>query len=51
MMPLRCLRHNEELSDLREKLRLMTSKFVSVRKERDQLKQENKAQQQEIIEL
>jgi FtsZ-binding cell division protein ZapB len=40
-----------ELLDYKEKLRIMTQKFSSTRKERDQLKQENKELQQEIISL
>ena len=40
-----------ELEDSKEKLRSMTSKFQATRKERDQLKQDNKEMQQEIISL
>lgn len=40
-----------ELSDTKEKLRSMTTKFQSTRKERDHLKQENKELQTEIITL
>lgn len=31
-----------ELAETKDKLKIMTSKFVNVRKERDQFKQENK---------
>ena len=38
-----------ELADYREKLRVMTQKFASARKERDQLKTENKEMHDEVI--
>lgn len=40
-----------DLLDTKEKLRMMTTKFTATRKERDQLKGENKELQQEIISL
>lgn len=40
-----------ELADCREKLRVMTQKFAAARKERDQLKTENKEMQDEVIAL
>ncbi|CAG9316573.1 unnamed protein product [Blepharisma stoltei] len=41
----------EESKDLKSKLRIMTTKFANVRKERDTLKKENKQLQTEIMEL
>lgn len=40
-----------ELKDTKAKLRIMTTKFANVRKERDTLKKENRALQNEILEL
>lgn len=39
----------KELVETKDKLRIVTSKFVNVRKERDQLKQENKELQEEVL--
>ena len=40
-----------ELNDVKNKLRLITTKFANVRKERDGLKKENRMLQNEILEL
>ena len=48
---MRLMELQNELEDSKEKLRSMTSKFQATRKERDQLKQDNKEMQQEIISL
>lgn len=40
-----------ELTDVKGKLRLITTKFANVRKERDGLKKENRVLQNEILEL
>lgn len=42
---------SRELDDTRDKLKIMTNKFATTRKERDQLKTENKELQDEIIQL
>jgi FtsZ-binding cell division protein ZapB len=39
----------KELADTKEKLKIITQKFTTTRKERDQLKTENKELQDEII--
>jgi hypothetical protein len=39
----------KELADTKEKLKIITQKFTTARKERDQLKTENKELQDEII--
>lgn len=39
----------KELAETKDKLKVMTGKFTSTRKERDQLKTENKELQDEII--
>ena len=41
----------DELLDLRDKLKVVTSKFQNARKERDQLKQEKKELEQEVLQL
>jgi hypothetical protein len=43
------MRH--ELMDTKNKLKIITQKFVTVRKERDTLKQENKDLQNEVFSL
>ena len=40
-----------ELEDTKDKLKIMTTKFGTARKERDQLKTENKELQDEVIQL
>ena len=40
-----------ELEDTKDKLKIMTTKFATARKERDQLKTENKELQDEVIQL
>lgn len=42
---------DSELKDVRAKLRIITTKFANVRKERDQLKQANEQLQTEILDL
>ena len=39
----------KELEDMKDKLKVMTTKFATARKERDQLKTENKELQDEVI--
>jgi FtsZ-binding cell division protein ZapB len=41
----------KELGETKEKLKVITQKFVAARKERDQLKQENKELQEEVLSL
>ena len=41
----------KELEDTKDKLKIMTTKFGAARKERDQLKTENKELQDEVIQL
>jgi predicted nuclease with TOPRIM domain len=41
----------KELLDTKDKLKIITNKFITVRKERDQLKQENKELQEEVMHL
>lgn len=41
----------KELDDAKEKLKIVTQKFASTRKERDQLKTENKELQDEVLSL
>jgi len=41
----------EELKDTKGKLRIMTTKFANVRKERDAIKKENQSLQNEVLEL
>lgn len=41
----------KELLDTRDKLKIVTQKFATVRKERDTLKQENKELQDEVMQL
>ena len=38
-----------ELDDAKDKLKIMTTKFAAARKERDQLKTDNKELQDEVI--
>jgi FtsZ-binding cell division protein ZapB len=40
-----------ELAETKDKLKIVTQKFANVRKERDQLKQENKELQDEVLSL
>lgn len=42
---------NDEIADLKEKLKAITQKFNSVRKERDTLKQDKKELEEEIMQL
>ena len=42
---------SKELSDTKESLRAVTQKFAAARKERDQLKTENKELQGEVMSL
>jgi FtsZ-binding cell division protein ZapB len=39
----------KELVETKDKLKVITQKFVNVRKERDQFKQENKDLQEEVL--
>ena len=41
----------KDLTETKDKLKVITQKFVNVRKERDQLKQENKELQEEVLQL
>jgi len=41
----------KELAETKDKLKIITNKFITVRKERDQLKQENKELQDEVMHL
>ena len=41
----------KELAETKDKLKVITQKFVNVRKERDQFKQENKELQEEVLSL
>ncbi len=41
----------KELTEAKDKLKVITQKFVNVRKERDQVKQENKDLQEEVLQL
>ena len=41
----------KELTETKDKLKVITQKFVTVRKERDQFKQENKDLQEEVLQL
>lgn len=41
----------KEVVDSREKIKVLTQKFTTVRKERDQFKQENKDLQEEVLTL
>ena len=41
----------KDLADTKEKLKIVTQKFANTRKERDQLKTENKELQDEIIQV
>ncbi len=41
----------KELAETKDKLKVITQKFVNVRKERDQFKQENKDLQEEVLSL
>jgi FtsZ-binding cell division protein ZapB len=41
----------KELVETKDKLKVITQKFVNVRKERDQFKQENKDLQEEVLQL
>lgn len=41
----------KEVLDSREKIKAITSKFTTVRKERDTLKQDNKDLQEEVLSL
>lgn len=41
----------KELAETKDKLKVMTNKFIQCRKERDQFKQENKELQEEVMQL
>ena len=41
----------KDLTETKDKLKVITQKFVNVRKERDQVKQENKDLQDEVLHL
>lgn len=41
----------EEIQDLRDKLKVVTTKFQQARKERDTLKQDKKELEQEVLQL
>ena len=41
----------KDLADTKDKLKIVTQKFANTRKERDQLKTENKELQDEIIQV
>ena len=41
----------KELAETKDKLKIITNKFIIVRKERDQLKSENKELQDEVLHL
>ncbi len=41
----------KELAETKDKLKVITNKFITVRKERDTLKQENKELQEEVLHL
>ena len=42
---------HKDLADTKDKLKIVTQKFANTRKERDQLKTENKELQDEVIQL